>query len=91
MKILDATTADWLAPARPVTIIRSAYHPPLLALAIFLTGKGKLLDLEKPTQFFNASEFRSATSKPFWQAQPNASAACSCCSNWPCGLSPFRS
>ncbi len=52
MKILNATTADWLAPARPVTIVRSAYHPPLLALAIFLTGKGKLLDLEKPTQFF---------------------------------------
>ena len=52
MKILNATTADWLAPARPVTIVRSAYHSPLLALAIFLTGKGKLLDLEKPTQFF---------------------------------------
>jgi hypothetical protein len=52
MKILNVTTADWLAPARPVTIVRSAYHPPLLGLAIFLTGKGKLLDLEKPTHFF---------------------------------------
>jgi len=52
MKILNVTTADWLAPTRPVTIVRSAYHPPLLGLAIFLTGKGKLLDLEKPTQFF---------------------------------------
>lgn len=52
MKILNATTADWLAPARPVTIVRSAYHPPVLGLAIFLTGKGKLLDLEKPMQFF---------------------------------------
>ena len=56
MKILNATTADWLAPASPVTIVRSAYHPPVLGLAILLTGKGKLLDLEKPTQFFRCLE-----------------------------------
>jgi putative oxidoreductase len=50
-----ARIIDWLAPSR--TIVQSLF---LLVLRVywgwqfFLTGKGKLSDLEKPTQFFQS-------------------------------------
>jgi len=55
MKLINATLARWLAPER--TLLQS-----LLLLVIrlywgwefFLTGKGKLMDLQKPAEYFQS-------------------------------------
>ena len=55
MKVLNAKIAEWLAPKR-------TYLQSLLLLIIrlywgwgfFETGKGKLMDVQKPTQFFQS-------------------------------------
>jgi len=55
MKVLNAKIAEWLAPER-------TYLQSLLLLIIrlywgwgfFETGKGKLMDVQKPTAFFQS-------------------------------------
>lgn len=55
MTTLNAKTADWLAPPRTMLqslvlfIIRLYW-----GWQFFLTGKGKFIDLQKPTQFFQS-------------------------------------
>src|SRR5271167_4064532 len=55
MKILNDKIAGWLAPER--TLLQSLV---LIAIRLywgwqfFQTGKGKLMDLDKPTQFFQS-------------------------------------
>ncbi len=54
MKILNATTAGWLAPPALLQSLVLLMIRLYRGWQFFLTGKGKLLDLEKPTQFFQS-------------------------------------
>jgi len=55
MKLLNPTLARWLAPE--LTLLQSLF---LLVVRLywgwefFLTGKGKLMDLQKPTEYFQS-------------------------------------